>query len=162
MQLKKVAAKFSKVYLDKDTGTTDFDFNKIFSDSDQFDSIVGFVPENITPNSEKSKSSSIGKNVIEYDFKSDSDDSLSDESLRLVHAELYFAVENDTIPLDSIKVFFPNGEEFKEISGSQTIRMNNTQLLAVNVTKIVQKWIFYPNYDRKLYVKLDGISQELG
>jgi hypothetical protein len=148
-------------YLDKDTGTTDFDFNKILSDSDQFDSIIGFVPENITPNSEKSKSSLIGKNVIEYDFRSDSDDSLSDESLRLVHAELYFAVENDTIPLDSIKVFFQNGEEFKEISGSQTIRMNNTQLLAVNVTKIVQKWIFYPNSDRKLYVKLDGISQDL-
>ena len=146
-------------YLDKDTGTTDFDFNKILSDSDQFDSIVGFVPEHITPNPEVTKT--FGDNFIEYDFTNAEEDSLSDDSLRLVHAELYFAMDNETLPLNSIKVFSIRGEELKEISGSQTIRMNDTQLLALNVTKIVQNWIFYPNAPRKLYVKIDGNNGEL-
>jgi len=145
-------------YLDESTHDNDFDFNKILSDSNEFDSIVGFVPKKVAADTELTKA--LGENLVEVDFGGP-EDSIIEDSMRLVHAELYFAVENSSVPLDSIQAYVTKGEDLVQITGGQVTRMNDTNLLAFNVTKIVEKWILWPNAERRIFVKLvnsDGKS----
>uniref|UniRef100_A0AC34QDP5 TGF-beta family profile domain-containing protein n=1 Tax=Panagrolaimus sp. JU765 TaxID=591449 RepID=A0AC34QDP5_9BILA len=138
-------------YLDEKTDNNDFDFNKILSGSNEYDSIVGFVPKKVSANTELAEA--LGDNLAEIDFGK-SEDSLVDESMKLVHAELYFAVENETVPLTSIKAFSTRGENLVALNGGQVIRMNDTNLLAFNVTKIVDNWISWPAIERRLFLRI--------
>ena len=144
-------------YLDKSTHDNDFDFNKILSDSSEFDSIVGFVPKTVAAETELAKG--LEENLAEVDFGGP-EDSIIEDSMRLVHAELYFAVENDSVPLDSIQAYVTKGEDLVQITGGQVTRMNDTNLLAFNVTKIVEKWILWPNIQRRIFVKLTNSDGE--